>query len=54
MSLSNHIHYLSNLLFPKNVYKKLNHISKPPLSPDQLNLKILSAATATVQISLFT
>lgn len=47
MSLSNLIHYLSNLLFPKTVYKKLNHISKSCLSPDQLNEKILSAATAT-------
>lgn len=54
MSLSNHIHYLSNLLFPKTVYEKLNHISKPHLSPDQLNMKILSEATTTVLMSLLT
>lgn len=54
MSLSNHTHYLSNLLFLKTLYKKQNRISKSRLSPDQLYMKILSAATATVLISLLT
>lgn len=54
MSLSNHIHYLSNLLFHKSVYKKLSHISKPSLSSDQLNMKIVATATTTILISMLT
>lgn len=49
MSRSNHIHYLSNLLLPKSVCKKLRHISKVFLNSDQLNLKIL---TTTILISM--
>lgn len=54
MSLSNHIHYLSNLLFHKSVDKKLSHISKPSLSSDQLNMKIVATATTTILISMLT
>lgn len=54
MSLSNHIHYLSNLLFHKSVYKKLRHISKPSLNSDQLNMKIVTTATTTILISMLT
>lgn len=54
MSLSNYIHYLSNLLFHKSVCKKLRHISKACLNSDQLNMKIVTtAATMLTLCGLF-
>jgi len=54
MSLSNHIHYLSNLLFHKSVYKTDRHISKPYFNSDQLNMKTVTTASTTIPISMLT